>query len=45
MVDHQIIVEWMKKANEDFEFAASIIDDSSFYAQICFHFHQAAKSI
>ncbi len=43
MADHQIIVEWMKKADEDFEFAASIIDDSSFYAQICFHFHQAAE--
>jgi len=43
MVDPQIINEWLKKANEDFEFAISIIEDSTFYAQICFHFHQAAE--
>jgi len=43
MVDPQIISEWLKKADDDFEFACSVIDDSPFYAQICFHFHQAAE--
>ena len=42
MADPQIISEWLKKANEDLEFAISVIEDSTFYAQICFHFHQAA---
>ena len=40
MVDSQLISEWLEKADEDLEFAASIIEDSTFYAQICFHFHQ-----
>ena len=43
MVDPQVIREWLKKADEDFDFAVSILDDSTFYAQICFHFHQAAE--
>ena len=43
MVDPQIISEWLKKADEDFDFATSVIEDSAFYAQICFHFHQAAE--
>ncbi len=43
MVDPQIIEEWLQKADEDFEFACSVIEESPFYAQICFHFHQAAE--
>ena len=43
MVDPQIITEWLNKADEDYEFAVSIVEDSTFYAQICFHFHQAAE--
>lgn len=43
MVDPKIINEWVKKADEDLEFACSVIEDSPFYAQICFHFHQAAE--
>ncbi len=43
MADPQVVSEWLKKADEDFEFASSIIEDSSYYAQICFHFHQAAE--
>ncbi len=43
MVDVQIIDEWLQKADEDFQFACSVIEDSLFYAQICFHFHQAAE--
>ncbi len=43
MVDQQVTSEWLKKPDEDFEFAASVIEESPFYAQICFHFHQAAE--
>ncbi|MFC1813817.1 HEPN domain-containing protein [Thermodesulfobacteriota bacterium] len=43
MVDPKVISEWLKKADEDFEFAVSVIEESTFYAQICFHFHQAAE--
>ena len=31
MADPQVIREWIEKADEDFEFAASIIDESTFY--------------
>ncbi|NVM20678.1 MAG: HEPN domain-containing protein [Desulfobacterales bacterium] len=43
MADPQVVSEWLKKSDEDFEFATSIIEDSTYYAQICFHFHQAAE--
>jgi len=43
MVDTRVISEWIKKADEDLEFAISIVEESTFYAQICFHFHQASE--
>jgi HEPN domain-containing protein len=43
MAESKIVQEWLQKADEDLEFAASIIEDSTFYAQICFHFQQAAE--
>jgi HEPN domain-containing protein len=43
MADSQIVTEWLQKADEDFAFAASIVEQTTFYAQICFHFHQAAE--
>ncbi|MDX9785213.1 MAG: HEPN domain-containing protein [Desulfobacterales bacterium] len=43
MASPQIVKEWLKKADEDFNFASSIIDDTAFYAQLCFHFHQASE--
>ena len=43
MADPQVVREWLKKADEDLEFATSIVEESTFYAQICFHFHQAAE--
>ena len=43
MADPQIVKEWLKKADENLNFSSSIIDESTFYAQICFHFHQAAE--
>jgi HEPN domain-containing protein len=43
MADAKIVKEWLQKADEDLDFAASIVDESPFYAQICFHFQQAAE--
>lgn len=44
MADRLIVEEWLAKAGEDFEFARiNLQDKKPFYAQICFHFHQAAE--
>lgn len=43
MADPQLVREWQDKAEEDFKFADSVIEETPFYAQICFHFHQAAE--
>jgi len=44
MADPKIIKEWLNKADEDFHFAAANLKEgSNFYAQICFHFQQAAE--
>jgi len=44
MVDIEISRDWLKKADEDFEFALTNLQEQKpFYAPICFHFHQAAE--
>jgi HEPN domain-containing protein len=44
MVDIEIVQEWLAKADEDFEFARINFEEGkSFFAQICFHFQQAAE--
>ncbi|MBI3353828.1 MAG: HEPN domain-containing protein [Nitrospirae bacterium] len=44
MVDPKVVYEWLNKADEDFNFAdANLSEGNNFYAQICFHFHQAAE--
>lgn len=43
MADPQLVHEWLDKAEEDFQFADSVIEETPFHAQICFHFHQAAE--
>jgi HEPN domain-containing protein len=44
MADPAIVSEWLCKADEDYYFASANLDENSgFYAQICFHFHQAAE--
>lgn len=44
MVDEKIVREWLAKADEDFKFAAASLNEGSeFFAQICFHFHQAVE--
>jgi HEPN domain-containing protein len=44
MVDIEIVREWVEKAEEDFQFAViNLKEGNSFFAQICFHFQQAAE--
>ena len=44
MVDFEIVREWLAKADEDFEFARVNFEEGKpFFAQICFHFQQAAE--
>lgn len=44
MADIEIIRDWVKKADEDFQFAVlNLKEQTPFYAQICFHFHQSAE--
>lgn len=44
MAEQKVVSEWISRAEEDFEFAAgNLKEGSKFYAQICFHFHQAAE--
>jgi HEPN domain-containing protein len=44
MADSSIVREWLEKADEDFQFAqTNLTSGSEFYAQISFHFQQAAE--
>ena len=44
MADPKVVTEWLKKADENFNFAdANIREENKFFAQICFHFHQAVE--
>lgn len=45
MVNKKIILDWLNKAQEDFDFASANLKDSTntFYSQICFHFQQSAE--
>jgi HEPN domain-containing protein len=44
MAEVRLVQEWLEKAAEDFAFArVNLKEGKPFYAQICFHFHQAAE--
>jgi HEPN domain-containing protein len=44
MADPSVTKEWLGKADDDFLFAeANLREGSGFYAQLCFHFQQAAE--
>jgi HEPN domain-containing protein len=44
MADRRIVEEWLNKADEDFQFASTALDEGNeFFAQICFHFQQSAE--
>lgn len=42
-MQNDIVREWLGKADEDFGFGETSIGFSDFFAQICFHFQQAAE--
>lgn len=43
MQNKEIVREWIGKAEEDFRFASSALELNNYFAQICFHFQQAAE--
>lgn len=44
MADPEVVGQWLARAGDDPAFAeANLREGSTFYAQICFHFHQAAE--
>jgi HEPN domain-containing protein len=44
MVDAEILKEWISKADEDFEFSLSNLNEGkTFFSQICFYFQQASE--
>ncbi len=43
MRKNKIFREWLIKAEEDFGFARIGLRETKYYAQICFHFHQAGE--
>ena len=43
MQNKVIAEEWISKAEEDFGFASSSLELENYFAQICFHFQQAAE--
>lgn len=45
MVNKKIIKDWLKMAQEDFDFASANLDNpaNTFFSQICFHFQLAAE--
>ena len=39
----KIVKEWIEKAEEDYGFACSSTEYTDYFAQVCFHFQQAAE--
>ena len=39
----EIAKEWIEKAEEDYGFACVSIEHTDYFAQVCFHFQQAAE--
>lgn len=43
MNGNEIVQEWIDKAEDDFGFASVSLEQTEYFAQICFHFQQAAE--
>jgi HEPN domain-containing protein len=43
MQNEEVVKEWIEKAEEDFGFASISLEHTDYFAQICFHFQQAAE--
>jgi len=39
----KVAKEWVEKAEEDYGFACASIEYTDYFAQVCFHFQQAAE--
>jgi len=39
----EIVKEWIEKAEEDYGFACAGLECTNYFAQVCFHFQQAAE--
>jgi len=39
----EIVKEWIEKAKEDYGFACVGLERTDYFAQVCFHFQQAAE--
>lgn len=39
----EIAKEWIEKAEQDYGFACAGIEHTDYFAQVCFHFQQAAE--
>jgi HEPN domain-containing protein len=46
MAKVELVIEWIKKADEDFGYASlSLEEEFEYFPQICWHFQQAAEKI
>lgn len=46
MVDSRLFKPWLKKADDDFNFASTYLkDEKKFYSQICFFFSRQSRNI
>jgi len=43
MADSFEVEKWLQKANDDYQFSASILPETNFYSQVCFFFQQSAE--
>lgn len=43
MADIKEAKKWIEKAENDYNFSASILPDTTFYSQVCFFFQQSAE--
>ena len=43
MMQIEVVKEWIEKAEEDFGFACISLEQTDYFAQVCFHFQQAVE--
>lgn len=43
MTHKLVVLEWLYKADEDFGFAKTSLEQTKYFDQVCLHFHQAAE--
>lgn len=43
MIDKKLVVDWLSKAEEDFNLAVRIMKEDNYFSYVCFHFQQSAE--